>query len=128
MSFQHLKELKNFFIHLIGQQIREELDREISVINTVPDYQPIRARLTQIAGHWTLFGSVQIRLENFPVTYEGANYDVDFSILLLENSTGISQIASDEMILFNGASPPLADPEAFEIWIKKEIIQAWNDK
>lgn len=125
--FQYLKELKSSFIGYIEQQIRGELERELSVLVQVSDYPSIKARLRQTAGRWTLYGSVQISIDNFPVTYGGATIEVEFSILLLEDSNGIGKIASDEMILFYGASPPLEDPESFEIWLKKEIINAWNE-
>ncbi len=123
---QHLKELKSSFLGFIEQQIKGKLEREISVLVKASDYPWINASIKQTAGHWTLFGSVYISINKFPVTYAGAIYEVDFIICLLEDGNRISNIASDEMILFYGASPSLTDPESFEIWLKKQIIQAWN--
>lgn len=124
---QHLKELKSPIIRYIERQIKFELEREILVLVKVSDFPSIHANIKQTAGHWTLFGSVYISIIGFPVTYvDNATYEVDFTISLLEDHDGISN-ASDEMIFVYGISPPVTDPDSFEIWLKEQIMQAWND-
>ena len=123
----HLLELKSILLKYIKQQINHELEREISVLVDVSGYPSISVTIKQTAGHWTLFGSVYISIDKFPVEYAGDSYEVDFSISLLEEGEGISNIVSEEWIFFYGASPPLTDPDSFENWLKEQIMHAWND-
>lgn len=125
-QFQWIKLLKISFLNLVVEMKKGQRGRESSVVIGLPGYKPIDARITLCAGHWTLFGSVVIRLENFPMTYDGGTLEADFSIMLLEPVAGTSAITTD-MIQFNGASVSLSNPETFEQWLKGQVANAWND-
>ena len=100
---QLLIAIKTPIIGLIKRQITQELERDLPILIQVVGQPSLNINIKQTAGHWTLFGSVQISLENFPVVYDGEAYQVDFTFLLLENGDEVENIASNDMIFFYGS-------------------------
>lgn len=125
-QFQLIKVLKVVFLNLIEQIKKENKEREHHVFVNVAGNTPISVRITLVWGHWTPFGSVMIRLENFPLTYDNSRFDCDFSIMLLEPVSASSSL-STELVYFNAASVIIADPSSFENWLQIQITNAWND-
>ena len=126
LNFQLIKKLKASFLRWIAEMKKQHDERELQFIVHLEN-RPVKGRITLIADHWRMFGSVTIRLENLPITYDGSNLEVDFYILLMEPVTSASTI-SGEWVYFIGASISLSDPQAFEQWIKDQVTNAWNDQ
>jgi hypothetical protein len=102
----------------------KQRQRDISLV--CANGKPINIRITLIAGHWTLYGSVMIRFENFPIAYNGNSFEADFSLMLLEPIRKNHKTTTD-MIDLNALNAQIADSEAFESWLKEQVADVWNN-
>jgi hypothetical protein len=102
----------------------KERQRSISVVRA--GGKPINIRITLIAGHWTLYGSVMIRFENFPIAYNGNNFEADFSLLMLEPILKNPKTTT-EMVYLNAFNVQIPDAKTFESWLKEQVANVWNN-
>lgn len=125
-QFQTIKTLKPLFIDIVEQMKNGKKEKEERLSVVCVGVKPINIKITLVAGHWTEFGSVMIRFENFPINYSAKNFDADFSVMLLEPIKENLSIGS-EMVYLNGISiTTLPNLGAFESWLKDQIISIWN--
>ncbi len=48
--------------------------------------------ITQGYGNWNEFGSAEVKIENYPVNYNGTNLELEVSLTLLELNEDICQL------------------------------------